>query len=203
MKLYTPVKVTVAVGQIKKLKADVENHKATSSVAVKINLQKNQNEVGFEQDTLLLTKGQIKKLETAKVMGRSSKVIRLSRRQIQANLSHTGGFLPMLLGLAARALPTLAKGLATGLVTGAVSRAISKKSGDGLYLFKSGHCIKVDPVKGNGLYLQPHQEVSSKDSDCVGDGLYLKHGSSIYNGEGLILGESSPFKNIPILGWLL
>ena len=200
--LYTPVKVAVAIGQREKLKAGITDHKP--SVSVKIDLRKgHKEEEGFEQDTLLLTKGQIMKLEKAKMMQRSSKVIRLSRRQIQANLSHTGGFLPMLLGLAAKALPTLAKGLATGLITGAVSRAISRKSGDGLYLFKSGHCIKVDPVKGNGLYLQPHQEVSSKDSDCVGDGLYLKHGSSIYNGEGLILGESSPFKNIPILGWLL
>ena len=36
-----------------------------------------------------------------------------------------------------------------------------------------------------------------------GDGLYLKRGSSIYNGEGLLLGSTSPFKNIPILNLLL
>ena len=29
-------------------------------------------------------------------------------------------------------------------------------SGNGLYLHKSGHCVKVEPVKGNGLYLTPH-----------------------------------------------
>ena len=29
-------------------------------------------------------------------------------------------------------------------------------SGNGLYLHKSGHCVKVEPVEGNGLYLTPH-----------------------------------------------
>ena len=37
----------------------------------------------------------------------------------------------------------------------------------------------------------------------VGDGLYLKRGGAVHNGEGLILGKNSPFKNVPILGWIL
>ena len=199
--MYTPVKVSVASGQREKLKAAIAEQKA---VSIKIDLKR----AGEEENTLLLTRSQIAKLEKAKGTRRSSKVIRLSRRQVQANVSHTGGFLGMLAGLAAKALPvlakalpTLVKGLATGLVSGAVERAISS-SGDGLYLFKSGHCIKVDPVKGNGLYLQPHHSLD--DGGAVrSDGLYLKRGSSVYSGEGLILGKSSPFKNIPILGWLL
>ena len=59
----------------------------------------------------------------------------------------------MLAGLAAKALPHLLKGLAGGLASGLASSAIKKVvGGDGLYLHKSGHCVKVEPVKGNGLF---------------------------------------------------
>ena len=33
-------------------------------------------------------------------------------------------------------------------------------SGNGLYLHKSGHCVKLEPVKGNGLYLTPHSRLT-------------------------------------------
>ena len=42
-----------------------------------------------------------------------------------------------------------------------------------------------------------------KLNGVCGDGLFLKHGSNIYDGRGLLLGKNSPFKNIPILGLLL
>ena len=32
-------------------------------------------------------------------------------------------------------------------------------SGNGLYLHKYGHCVKLEPVEGNGLYLTPYCEV--------------------------------------------
>ena len=33
-------------------------------------------------------------------------------------------------------------------------------SGSGLsYLHKSGHCVKLEPVEGNGLYLTPHSRL--------------------------------------------
>lgn len=193
--LYTPIKLAVAKDQYEKLKSViVADCKEQKSIPIKIELKNR----GEEEHTLLLTRGQIAKVERAKMMGKSTKTIRLSKRQVRANVTHAGGFLGMLAGLVARALPTLAKGLATGLVSGAVAKAISS-SGDGLYLFRSGHCIKVDPVKGNGLYLQAHPSLD----DERGDGLYLKRGSSVYNGEGLILGKNSPFKNVPILGWIL
>ena len=54
----------------------------------------------------------------------------------------------MLAGLAAKALPHLLEGLASGLVSSYVKKVVG---GDGLYLYKSGHCVKVEPVKGNGL----------------------------------------------------
>ena len=126
----------------------------------------------------------------------------MSKHQIEKNISHQGGFLSFLAGLASKALPMLAKGLAGGFMSGVADQVLgNKKSGDGLYLFKRGHCVKVEPVKGNGLYLTPH---SPKFQNVgVGDGLYLKQGNAIHNGEGLILGKNSPFKNVPILGWIL
>ena len=102
----------------------------------------------------------------------------------------------MLDGLAAKALPVLLGGLTTGLISGGIEKDIGRT---GLYLHKSGHCVKVEPVKGNGLYLTPHSRLTG----VSGDGLYLKRGSSIYNGEGLLLGKNSPFKNIPIFNLLL
>ena len=108
----------------------------------------------------------------------------------------------LLAGLAAKALPSILGGLATGLVSGAVKRAVG---GDGLYLVKSGHCGEVEPVKGNGLYLTPHRGGGGGSllGRVHGDGLYLKRGSTIQEGSGLILGANSPFKNIPILYLLL
>ena len=104
----------------------------------------------------------------------------------------------MLAGLAAKALPHLLKGLASGLVSSAVKKVVG---GDGLYLYKSGHCVKAEPVKGNGLYLIPHQEGILPG--VHGGGLYLKRGSTIQDGSGLILLPNSLFKNIPILNLLL
>ena len=75
-------------------------------------------------------------------------------------------------------------------------------SGSGIskwYLQKNGKCYRVNVVEGNGLYLNPRR----KRISMRGDGLYLKHGGQIYDGNGLLLGKNSPFSNIPILGWIL
>ena len=52
-------------------------------------------------------------------------------------------------------------------------------------------------TKGNGLYLAPHPRF------VEGDGLFLKHGNNISDDVGMLMGENSPFKKIPVLGWLL
>ena len=83
-------------------------------------------------------------------------------------------------------------------MSGAANQVLGK-SGDGLYLFRKGHCIKLDPVMGSGLYLSAHPS----GHGAFGDGLYLKRGNAIRNGERLVFGKNSPFKNIPILGWIL
>ena len=187
--VYTPRKVNVALDQHEKLKNAIANHKA---VAIKLILG------GGGDHILLLKHAQIARIERAQLIGKSKLLIHLSTKQVKANVKHQGGFLGMLAGLAAKALPPLLKGLVSGLASSAVKKVVG---GDGLYLHKSGHCVKVEPVKGNGLYLTPHRGGSLPG--VYGDGLYLKRGSTIQDGSGLILGPNSPFKNIPILNLLL
>ena len=100
--------------------------------------------------------------------------------------------------LVARALPTILSGLTAGLLSGGINKAISGKgAGDGLYLHKHDKSYRVQKMKGDGLYLVQHPRFAE------GDGLFLSHGEDISDGAGLILGKNSPFKNIPVLGWLL
>ena len=152
---------------------------------------------------MLLTPAQINRLDKAQVEGRRVQ-IRLSARQVAKNVSYTGGFIGALtlasaLPLAARAPPTILSGLTTGLLSGGINKPISGSgaAGDGLYLQKHDKCYRVQKCKGNGLYLTPHPRF------VEGDGLFLKHGNDISDGAGLLMGKNSPFKNIPVLGWLL
>ena len=146
---------------------------------------------------LLLTPAQINRLDTAQVEGRRAQ-IRLSARQVAKNVSYTGGFVGMLVSLAARVLPTILSGLTTGLLSGGINKAICGGAvGDGLYLHKHDKCYRVQKCRGNGLYLAPHPRFV----EC--DGLFLKRGNDISDGAGLLMGRNSPFKNIPVVGWLL
>ena len=165
--MYTPVTVNIFNNQHDKPKNAVDHQKATSV---------------HGKHTLLLTRGQIAKIERLRLIEKSKVTIHLGKRQVKANVQQQGGFLGKLAGLAAKAIPSLLGGLATGLLPGAVKRAVGR--GDGLYLHKLVHCVKIDPVLGNGLYLTPHKSLPG----VHGAGLYLKRGSSIYNGEGLLLG---------------
>ena len=98
--------------------------------------------------------------------------------------------------LAARDLPTILSGLTTGLRYDGINKATSG-SGDGLYMHKHDKCYRVQKCKGNVIYLAPHPRF------VEGDGLFLKHGNYISAGAGLLMGKNSPFKNIPVLEWLL
>ena len=149
---------------------------------------------------MLLTPAQTNRLDKAQVEGRRAQ-IRMSPRQVTKNVSYIGGFLGMLASLAARAIPlaarvlhTILSGFTTGLLSGGINNAIS---GDGLYLHKPDKCYRVQKCKGDGLYLAPHPRF------VEGDGLFLKHGNDISDGAGLLMGKNRPFKNIPVLGWLL
>ena len=117
-----------------------------------------------------------------------------------------GGFLGMLAGLAARALPFLATAAKTilshlgiGALSGVANAGVQKLMGNGLYLKKRGCVCKVE-TDGKGLYLDP---ADGKGLKFFGDGVNLKQGDQIVDGQGLLLGPNSPFKNIPILGLLL
>ena len=87
--LYKPTKVNVPETIQDKLKVAIkQGGNKAMSVKVKLN--------GEQQHTLLLTRGQIEKLERARLIGKNHMTIRLSRKQVQVNLKYEGGFLGML-----------------------------------------------------------------------------------------------------------
>ena len=127
----------------------------------------------------------------------------MSSNQLKYNTKIEGGFLGLSAGLAARALPMLAKtilsALGVGALSGLSSTGVQKAMGSGLYL-KKGGCVCQVETDGFGLYLKLFK---GKGLQSYGDGLYLKQGGKLYDGKGLLLGPNSPFPNIPILGTIL
>ena len=189
--MFQAYQIKVSEVQKRKLEKAIKNKRRIRPVAIKL---KHKELTG--DDTLLLTKNQLKKVTRAKRFRRGV-ILKLSKRQVQANMRTEGGFLGMLAGLASRFLPSLLGGLATGIISAGVEKAVK---GHGIFLCKQGHRYRVEPVEGNGLYLSPHPELDGVN----GDGLYLgSPDGSIQDGKGLLLGANSPFKNIPILGLLL
>ena len=174
--MYKPVNVVVACSQREKLKEQIDQ----KYLPVKIDLKEESPE-----DTLLLTRAQIAHIEKARELGlRKYKTIRMSRKQVEKNRAYQGGFLNL---------------LSNNDTDATLSSSIN--SDDGLYLIKQGNHMRVYPVQDNGLYLQEHS-----DSNLHGvfeNGLYLKRDNIIENAEGIVFAENSPFKNIPILGWIL
>ena len=65
-----------------------------------------------------------------------------------------------------------------------------------IYLQKKGHCYVR---AGRGIHVSQHHMVAG----VSGDGLYIRVGSRVYDGKGLLLGFQSPFQNIPILKWIV
>ena len=153
-------------------------------------------------DILAVTNSQAKNLVKAHENGRGI-TIRMSSNQLKHNMKTEGGFLGLLAGLAARALPMLAKtvlaALGVGALSGLASSGVQKAMGSGLYFMKGG-CVSQVETDGSGLYLKPYK---GKGFQSYGDGLYLKQGGKLYDGKGLLLGPNSPFANIPILGAIL
>lgn len=140
---------------------------------------------------VFFTDSQIKKIERAVIMGRNCISIRLTRAQLKANTEQTGGFLWTL----AKAIgPSILGGIASAVSNKLTHKIMSKKDGSGLYVQKNGHCAKIQPVKGSGLYLSPHPRM------YTGNGVFMD-GQNI--GNGLLLGNNSPFKDVPILNLLL
>ena len=79
----------------------------------------------------------------------------------------------------------------------------SRTNGEGMkmYLHKDGLSYDLKKTRDGAMHISPRPNLT----DVYGDGLYLRRAGSglIYNGEGLLLGPESPFKNIPLLGLFL
>ena len=101
MTRYTNVKVNISEGQKEKLQHAIK----AGYPAVSIRLGHKDLE---GNDILAVTNSQAKKLAKAHENGRGI-TIRMSSRQLKHNMKKEGGFLGLLAGLAARALPMLAK----------------------------------------------------------------------------------------------
>ena len=194
MTQYYEHRVSISNGQRDKIRKAIESR---TGVTIKL---ANSDLIG--DDLLALTKAQILRLQKALETGKGL-TIKMSKTQVRKNLQVEGGFLGMLAGLAARALPFLAKSilpaLGIGALTGVANAGVSKALGNGLYLKKGGNTMRVE-TDGKGLYLSPASGAGLKK---YGDGLYLSQDSGIVEGSGLLLGPNSPLKNVPILGWLL
>ena len=195
MTQYTDVYVNISDAQREKLKRAIDVSCATTTLSLK-------NTDLRGEHKLALTQSQANKLQRAIERGKRV-TFRMSKKQLKHNLKVEGGFLGLLAGLVARALPMIAKtvlpALGVGALSGLASTGVSKAMGSGLYLKKGGLVNRVE-TDGRGLYLSPYK---GKGLNSYGDGLYLKRGGSIYDGKGLLLGPNSPFANIPILGAIL
>ena len=195
MTQYIDVYVNVSEGQQQKLKNAID----AGCAATSLHLGKNDLE---GEHKLALTKAQRDKLNRAIERGKGV-TFRMSKKQLRHNMKVEGGFLPILAGLAARALPMLARtvlpALGVGALSGLASSGVQKAIGSGLYLKKGGLVSQVE-TDGRGLYFKPYK---GKGLSSYGDGLYLKQGGKIYDGKGLLHGPNSPFAKIPILGAIL
>ena len=84
--------------------------------------------------------------------------------QVVHTMKTEGGFLSLLAGLAAKALPFLAKTVLPTLATGALSgvgsalaqKATDNAMGNGFYLKKGSNITRVE-MDGQGLYLKSHE----------------------------------------------
>ena len=195
MTKYVNVKVNISEGQKEKLQHAIKA--GCPAVSIRLcheDLQGN--------DILLVTESQTKKLAKAHENGKGIS-IRMSSNQLKYNKKIEGGFLGLLAGLAARALPMVARtvlpALGVGALSGLASSGVQKAMGSGLYLKKGGLVSQVE-TDGHGLYLKPYK---GQGLQSYGDVLHLKQGGQLYDGKGLLLGPNSPFANIPILGAIL
>ena len=183
-KRYSPVEVNVDDQQEGRLKKAIQKHKG---VTIRLTLTEP------KKHTFLFTKGQIAKVERAQLLGHTYLSIKLTAPQVRANTEHTGGFLWAL----ARAFgPAILKSLASYAGSKVVEKLTRKKEGSGLFLQRNGQSGKVQMVKGGGLYLNPHPRIHG------GEGLFEANEGEV-KGDGLLLGENSPFKNVPLLNLLL
>ena len=185
---YINVKVRISDEQ----KAKIKNALHSGSDCINIRLKA---EDLTKEDLLALTQTQVNELETALEQNKGA-TIRMSKTQIKHNLKITGGFLPLLAGLATKAIPilmeTVLPALATGALSSLASTGTSKLMGSGLYLKKGASAYKM-VHQGDSLYLKPYRGTGLSS---LGDGLYFKSGTGFIDGRGILLGQNNPISNV-------
>ena len=168
MTQYIDVYVNISEGQKQKLQKSIDAGCAITS----LRLGKDDLEI---EHKLALTKAQHNKLNKA-IERNKGITFRMSKKQLQHNIKVEGGFLGLLAGLAARALPMIANtvlpALGVGALSGLASSGVQKAIGSGLYLKKGGVVSQVE-TDGHGLYLKPYK---GRGLNSYGGGLYLKQG---------------------------
>ena len=106
---------------------------------------------------IAVTNSQAKKLAKAQENGKGI-MIRMTSNQLKHNKKIEGGFLGLLAGLAARALPMVEKTVLPALGIGALSRlassGVQKAMGSGLLYLEKRGCISQVKTDGHGLYLE-------------------------------------------------
>ena len=125
MTKYINVKVNISEGQNEKLQHAIKANCAAVSIRL-----------GHEDlkgnDILAITESQAKKIAKAHENGKGI-TIRMSSKQLKHNTKIEGGFLGLLAGLAARALPMIAKtvlpALGVGALSGLASSGVQKSYG--------------------------------------------------------------------------
>ena len=134
MSKYTKVKVSISEGQRKKLKDALENN------AGQVTIHLDPEGLMIGEDVIAVTKRQIKSMTKA-FENKKGIRITMSPTQLKHNLTMEGGFLGMLAGLPARALPFLATAAKTilpslgiGALSGVANAGVQKLMGNGLYL---------------------------------------------------------------------
>ena len=136
MAQYVNVKVKISEWQKEKLQHALKANCPTISIRL-------DHEDLNGNDILAVTKSQPKNLAKAHEDGKSFTVRMTSK---QHNMKVEGGFLGLLAGLAARALPMLAKtvltALGVGALSGLASTGVQKAMGNGLYLKKGAWLVK-------------------------------------------------------------
>ena len=139
MTKYINAKVNISEGQKEKLQHAIKSNCPTVSIRL-----------GYEDlkgnDILAVTESQAKKFAKP-YENKKGITIKMSLKQLKHNMK-VGGFLGLLAGLAARALPVLAKtvlqALGVGALSGLASTGVQKAMGSGLYLKKGGLVSQVE-----------------------------------------------------------
>jgi hypothetical protein len=196
MSKYANLKVNVSDNQRQKI---IDAIKEYTSVSIQF---LHENIVG--DHTLAFTESQATHPMNNYAKGQGA--VKFCKTQLRHNKTVEGGFLQVLLPLAltpgkfllSKVLNSLTTGALMGVYSATGERVINKIAGSVvIYIKKVDKACKVYSA-GKGLYLSRW-----KRGDTMGEGLYMKPQGYSSAWSGISFGENSPFRDIPVLGWIL